>query len=94
MQKLLAFQEALPQPNPAFHRSEGPKVPVRSSLRAIAHNQQYHGLKSKVSKSLVQLGLEAASIPLPDSPPLEADESMMDLHYAVNHLLLRMSLFL
>lgn len=92
-QKILALEEPLPQPNAPFRKSVGPKfppkapgprVPQRSSLRAIAHlnNQsKYPGLKSKLSqvtkasRSLEELGLEAVSVPLPDSPPppLELD---------------------
>ncbi|TLD39341.1 hypothetical protein E2P81_ATG00328 [Venturia nashicola] len=90
-QKILALEEPLPPPNAPFRKSVGPrflpksvepKVPQRSSLRAIAHlnNQnKYPGLKSKLSqvskssKSLEELGLEAVSVPLPDSPPLELD---------------------
>lgn len=90
-QKILALEEPLPAPNAPFRKSvgpkfppktPGPKVPRRSSLRAIAHlnNQnKYTSIKSKLSKvtkaskSLEELGLEAVSIPLPDSPPLELD---------------------
>ncbi|QDS67577.1 hypothetical protein FKW77_003548 [Venturia effusa] len=92
-QQILALDEPLPPPNPAFRTStgpgpspqnSGPKVPQRSSLRAIAHFNSQHKQSSlntklsqvvKASKSLQEVGLEAASIPLPRSPSPEAKES-------------------